>query len=636
MRSQAGFAPKSCPRSLLWALAWLLLAAWPSAAQDPSPLIDDITFEGNEAISDGDLRGAMRLRQPSALRPLARPRFPGADFLAGDLNEILLRYRDEGFPLAEIVEAVVVYEESGDRVDIHIVVREGPQVRLRSLEVRTEAERRRDLESKVSIDRGDVLAHEKLEQGEQALSDEFEELGHALVRVIREVRIEGDSADVVFRVDPGPEVYVDSIYVEPLTQTREKTVVRELTLEPGELLTPKRLLESRRRVLDSGVFRSVRIVPDVIDSLDGTAVIRVSARERKRYWVGGGAGYSSADQLRFLGEWGIRNISGLGRRLSWNGDLFYSLDPDFRGGGVSFQEGQLRLDYFEPRILRTRNRATFSTYLRWIQEESFHERIFGYSVAFLREISLNTRATVSLETREVSTTEEGVQPDYSTRFLRLGLTEDSRENPFDPDKGHVLFGQAEYAGGLLGGTNQFLRTIGGWQGYQSSEQGFIVATRIRGGFIEPVSSGVDTSDSLRVARIPWEERFRTGGSNTIRGYPENDVGRVNDLDEAIGGLALFLANVEVRFPIFWIIRGGVFLDMGNVWADPAEFKLSRFVDGLEQKDYNPLNVFYGAGGGLRFVTPVGPLRFDYGFKLGSGRAPGEPQGELHVALGQAF
>lgn len=608
-----------------------------------APVIAEIRFEGNEHLDDGALRSVMRLREPSLLRPLSTPRFPGADFLASDLNAIVQRYRDEGFPFARVTDALVRYDEKGEQVTLEITIDEGPLVRIGSIELRgVEGEAARDLRERIRDEPGSRLRDDRLEQTRQSIEGYFKDRGHALVRTEEELHFYGQQADVIYRCFPGPQVRVDSIFVEPLVRTRRGTVVRELTLEPGDLLTPKGLLESRRRLLDTGIFHSVRVQPEIADSTAGRANLRVTARERKKGWVGAGAGFSSADQLRFLAEWGLRNLGGHGRRISWNGELYYSLDPDFRAPGASFQEGLARVDYLEPRVFHTRNRATLSTYLQWLQEESFHERIVGYSFGLFREISLATRLSTAIETREVWTTEAGVRPRHTTRFVRFDAVNDRRDNPFNASIGRYLQGQVEYAGGLLGGTNEFGRISLGWHGY-TSRRNWVLAGRVRAGFIEPFSNAItrvaespSTPESLRVARVPWEERFRLGGSNTIRGYAENEVGLLNERHEAIGGLSMVLANAEVRFPLFWIVQAGLFFDAGNVWADPERFSFERVIDGITESDYDPFNLFYGAGGGLRFLTPVGPLRADYGFKLGSGREPGQNAGELHVALGQAF
>lgn len=609
-----------------------------------APAIEEIRFEGNENLDEGELRSVMRLREPSFFRPLSTPRFPGSDFLASDLNAIVQRYRDEGFPFARIIDALVRYSEDGERVTLEISVDEGPLVHVGQVELRgVEPNDARELRDEIRYERGARLRDDRLQETRQSIEDYYKEHGYALVRTEEELHFTGQQADVIYRSFPGPVVRIDSVLVEPLVRTRKGTVVSELTLEPGDLLTPKALLESRRRLLDTGIFHSVRVQPEIADSTAGRANLRVTARERKQGWVGAGAGFSSADQLRFLAEWGLRNLGGQGRRLSWNGELYYSLDPDFRDPGASFQEGLARIDFLEPRVFHTRNRANLSTYLQWLQEESFHERIVGYSFGLFREISLATRVSTAIETREVWTTEEGVRPRHTTRFVRFDAVNDRRDNPFNASTGRYLQGQVEYAGGLLGGTNEFGRISVGWHRYTSSRRNWVFATRVRAGYIEPFSNEIarvadspSTPETLRVVRVPWEERFRLGGSNTIRGYSEDEVGLLNEDRESIGGLSMMLVNAEVRIPVFWIVQAGLFVDMGNVWADPKRFSLQRVIDGLGESDYDPFNLFYGAGAGLRFITPVGPLRADYGFKLGSGRAPGQAAGALHVALGQAF
>jgi outer membrane protein assembly factor BamA len=203
----------------------------------------------------------------------------------------------------------------------------------------------------------------------------------------------------------------------------------------------------------------------------------------------------------------------------------------------------------------------------------------------------------------------------------------------------MIQGTAEYAGGFLKGTYRFARFTASWQGYTQPRRRWVLAYRVSGGLItavgeSPVSAA--RTDTLNLSRIPWDERFRTGGGSSVRGYRENLIGRLDSRGLAVGGLALFLSNVELRFPLFWIIQLGAFLDAGNVWADPSEIRPSRFTGSFQNRTWDPKNVAYGTGAGIRFMTPVGPFRVDYGLKLGRAHAPGESGHEIHVALGQAF
>jgi outer membrane protein insertion porin family len=465
------------------------------------------------------------------------------------------------------------------------------------------------------------------------------ERGYALARASLQVRYQADSATVVIDVEKGEPVRVDSIRIEGLRRSRRELVRRELTLQRGDLLTGRRILDSQERILGTGVFQRARIVPEFPDSTRPLAVLAVVVDERRTSWLGAGAGYTSADRLRFVGEWGVRNLTGMGRRLGLTANLYYSLSPDFRGGGLRFRESLLQADYVEPWLFRSRTRGLLSPYVRWLQEESFHQRTIGYAVTFRRDLRQTRYLSVGFQSKHVATTQEGVVPRYTTRFVNLEYVDDKRDDPFDPSRGRYAQGAVEYAGGLLGGTNEFGRVTATLQGYTRLPEGWVVAGRIRGGWIQPFGRGPlagASPDTSRISRVPWEERFRLGGGNTVRGYPEGRLGRLNPEGEAVGGLALLLASIELRFPLVSIVQGALFLDGGNVWADPAEFGPDRLSGGLRDRGYDPLNMAYAMGGGLRLRTPVGPFRFDYGVKLGSGRAPGESAGELHVALGQAF
>ncbi len=606
-----------------------------------APRLHGIRFEGNLHLSDRQLRSAMRLRQPAWWRPFSKPRYMGSDFLAADLHAIVARYAEEGFPFARIREAVVRFNEKEDAVTgIRIHVDEGPRIHYRGwhvLGLSIDWEQR--FEAGTKLKAGEPLSWSGIRAERDRLEDFCARMGRTMASTDLEIRYAADSATVLLHVNPGPPVHVGEIRVEGLVRARERTVRRELTLGTGDLMTSRRILDSQERLLGTGVFRRSRILPDIPDRETAVADLTVRVEERRPAWFGVGAGYTSADRLRFSSEWGLRNLGGAGRRLAVSGNVYYSLAPEFRDGGFNFREGLVQVDYMEPWLFGTRTRGLLSPYIRWLQEESFHQRTLGYTTTLRRDLSRRTKLDLSFQSKHISTTERGVMPEYTTRFVTADMVQDRRDNVFDPAQGRVLRITTEYAGGLLGGTNEFARITGAWQGYISPEPGWILAVRLKTGRILPVGRGpavAEHSDTLSLSRIPWEERYRIGGGSTVRGYSEGRVGRLDPDDAPVGGLALFLASLEIRFPLFWLLQGGVFLDSGNVWSDISEIKLRRYSDGLTTRTYNPLNVSHGVGLGVRLKTPVGPFRFDYGFKVGSGRVPGESSGTLHVALGQAF
>ncbi len=615
-------------------LLGLALGATAALATSDPPRVRRIEIAGATQLGADRVRGVMHLRQRSWWQPFRRNYFYGTDHLESDLARIADLYRAQGFYFARIEEALVTYH-TRDWVDITIRVTEGAQSHARSVDLAGDlGELEDELRKEITLRPGRALWEAHLARDEARLLRVCREAGRALAGVTRELRFAGDETDVIYIVEPGPLVRVGEIEVTGAVRTRESVIRREVALKSGRAFRLSRAVRTQERLFDLGLFRSVRIVPHYREPVaesppEVTVDLSVDVREKKAGWYGFGFGYSSRDRVRFLGEWGYGNLAGRARSLGASGEIAYSLEEEPGGRFKRPKEWEVELIYGSPWLLNTPTRwqiRSYYRYKRWFETgPSLEEDILGIVLQARWELSRFRRLTGSVENKWTIT-----DSTFVTRFISAGLVEDRRDFALDPHQG--LFSQAkvEYAGGFLGGQTDFTRWTASHARYVPLGPAFTWAYRARVGYIRPV--GVEG-----VEHVPLDERFFAGGGTTVRGYAEESLGPVTDEGQPTGGLALLVLNAELRFPLFGQLGGTLFLDAGNVWADHREIKWSRFSRGWTSSTYSSRNAAYGIGAGLRFATPVGPIRLDYGLKMGRGwRSNGASDHEWHLSLGQAF
>jgi outer membrane protein insertion porin family len=195
--------------------------------------------------------------------------------------------------------------------------------------------------------------------------------------------------------------------------------------------------------------------------------------------------------------------------------------------------------------------------------------------------------------------------------LRLGITYDTRDNPFNPQKG-ILSGIAvKFMSAAFLSETDFAKVSFYGNTFLKISEGLLLAVSLRGG----VAQGY-----LKTNELPIVERFFLGGSTTVRGYAQDTLGPKGSDGDPTGGNAFLMENLELRTSLGKGIGVVAFVDGGNVWQNIGEISLS--------------DLKYTAGLGLRYNTPVGPIRIDYGTKLQ--REKGESRGELHFSIGHAF
>jgi len=198
---------------------------------------------------------------------------------------------------------------------------------------------------------------------------------------------------------------------------------------------------------------------------------------------------------------------------------------------------------------------------------------------------------------------------YNKSSVTFGLVDDRSIPMFQPQRGWYNAATLTLTGVGLQSDFHFLRWILESRKYSKLLEGYIFATRVKMGSMKPLYQDKVT---------PIEERFYSGGSNSVRGWGRSRLGPISSANAPMGGNSMAEVSLEMRYPLYKMLSGVVFTDMGNVWSGYLTFPLSEW--------------HHAAGAGLRFQTPIGPLRLDLAWPVGEGRNPMQ----VHVSIGQAF
>ncbi len=631
------------------------------AAPEPKrlPEVASIKFEGEHHFSEGQLRKLMRSASPSWRHP-----FRHTPYLADRLQQDIVRlsdfYRDQGYLQARVWLIEARPSDDGRKVRIRIGVEEGEVTRVAAIRfVANQTLSEDDLDDVLETKVGKPYSATRVDLDRQRLIDLYADNGRPYTTVEDSVASEGLTATVGFIIHEGPATHVRRVVIEGAHETKHFVIRRELTFKSGDLLKRKKVTESRERLFETGFFRNVRFEPIPADSSSPPQLVDITVfvTERKMGWVLAGVGYNSSNQVRLSGEIGHRNILGNAHRLVYRNRLAFDVDALIKKDQPAIEETRSELSFLEPWLFSTRTSGTFSLFGESTREPTLpaagveREDLVGVGFAAERRFHLRSRVRGSIENRWVSQrvlVEQVMGPDtvlvterqhFVTRSLALFVERDKRNNPFDPSTGSLATFLGEVAGGALGGTSNFLKlTLSG--SWYRPMKGVVIAGRLGGGWIHPFG---DSGGRPPIEQVPRNERFRAGGATTVRGYPEDSLGpqritpgqREPSTDR---GLATVLANVEMRFPMFWRFSGALFIDSGNVWEEARDVAIKRFIPRWHNAAIE--DVRYSTGGGIRFHTPVGPLRLDYGYSLTRGEPEREIQalhdGEWHLSLGQAF
>jgi outer membrane protein assembly factor BamA len=602
--------------------------------------------------------------------------------LERDLQRIERYYRSRGFYWTR-VRAGRVFNSGARRVSVEIVIDEGPEMLVGRVDIHGLAGLPAPLVAAAqrqvarALEVGDRLEEEQFEAAAVALQRVFADSGHAYVRVRRsaDVDVTRHQASVGYWVDAGPAVRVGAINIKGLGSIPEEQVRLTLGLKEGEAYSLSDLEYAERALLDLGVFSSVSVRPRIEEKngapeseLVPIDVELETSRFRSVHLGGGLQLDSQRTDLHLVAGWEDRNFLGGLRSFLIEfvpGAVIYPTRlPDLESPERILPQARLRLEFRQPNFLEAitygvlRTQASISPVLLSSDREA-DAPVLGY-----RELKTSAGLERSLYWKLYGTLTHNIQyndpfaykgtldPDlnaavvsYPELFLRL----DARNDRLAPTSGAYASATLQFAG--VGGDARDVKLQPEARGYLPLGGRYTLAARgtvgllfadnygdtvVRNAFTG--DGGPDRAAWVRDIQLMYLRGFFAGGPGSNRGYALREIGPhgavpfynpgqssqdfsgtcdptlaggsgdlPTNCDLPLGGFSLWEASLELRFPLLGPLRGAVFADAADVSPSQLDFRLNR--------------PHLSAGFGVRYMTPIGPVRFDVGYRVPGLQAP---------------
>lgn len=590
--------------------------------------VSSLKIAGNEALSSSAITNAIFTTETGAFPWSKQHELDKSQFL-DDLQRIYILYQRHGYFAFEL-ESYEMQSRDGD-VRITLRVSEGAPtlvdvVALEGFESIDGEDLEAELRDRLPMKAGAIFKEDDLITSRDMLESEFKNRGFAFAQVLLEYRIRKAqrTATVTYSVDSGDVYYIGQIGVAGTGDASDEGLVRtQLVFDTGDRYGQQDILDSQRQIYELGLFRLVSIDPSLGSARADTVDVEISVVPAATRVVRLGIGYGTEDLVRVQGSWLDRNFFGKSRQLEIRG-LYSRL------------EREAAVTYRQPTFIKPNLTLSLSGFLRFETEDNYTVERIGATgrVAYRLSRFLVATSAITAEHADFSEFDIGVLvPGLGRDFINpsrllytdLGVTFDNTDSLFSPTRGYRA--DFDYQLGIPAASDYAYNKITlQLTRYLEIRDGWVVAGRVLPGAIFTYGGDPDAGGE---GRVPLFQRLFAGGSTSVRGYERRQLGPKDDPQmfgqtrdpEPIGGSGLFETGVELRFPIGGRLRGVAFVDAGNVWEDPSEISLADL-------DYTP-------GAGVRYVTPIGPVRFDIARRT-SDEESFLPRWVFHISIGDAY
>ena len=549
--------------------------------------IEKIEFLGNEAFPDKKLKRQMATSEKNFLSFLTSAGDLNQEKLTQDAARLAGFYHNNGYIRARVGEPQVDFETEG--IVITIKVNEGPRYKVGKVGFSGDLIfKEEELREKINIIEEDHYNREVLRRDVITITDLYSDEGYAYVNVTPLVDQDDEElvANINFEVEKGKQVYFEEINITGNTKTRDKVIRRQLKIFEKELFSGKRLKRGVQNLYRLDYFEDVQINTSK-GSTDDQINVDIAVKEKATGAFSFGAGFGNVENLFGTASISERNLFGRGQILSLKAQL-----------GAKTQK--FTLSFTEPWLFDIPLGAGADLY-KWDYSFEDYDKdavggklrlsypVFDYTRAYLTYIYDVSRVT-NIED-DASQSIKDLDGNNRKSSILPKLMYDSRNNLFNATKGAIYGISGEYAG--LGGDVGYGKIEGEMAHYIPLFWEFTGVIHTKSGFITEVDDKV----------LPDYEKFYMGGINTLRGFTRDDIAPKDQDGAAIGGDKYVQLNLELKFPLVPDagVFGLVFLDAGNIYTDREDIDLTDFR--------------VSAGPEIRWMSPVGPIRFAYGYIL---------------------
>jgi outer membrane protein insertion porin family len=552
--------------------------------------VKSITFEGNEAYSSKELKNMMSSSEYTIFSFFSDSGMLKREQLKQDVQKLNAYYFNNGFINSQVGEPEVTHDEKG--IYIKIKIKEGKRFKFGKIEISGDSliKPRPELLQALKIKEGNNYDRESLSKDIDFLTQACNDEGYAIADVNPKVNIREKEqlVDIDFQLKKGELVYINRINITGNAVTRDKVIRRQLEVFEGNLYSSSKLKNSYGNLNRLRYFEEVDFQTEKNpDKNEMDINIRVKEKNTGMFMVG--AGYSATEQAIIMAQIVQQNFLGYGQILS----LKASLGSTTNNYELSFTEPWL-LD------LPLWSQVTIWKYKRDYDSYSLNTEGAGFTLGYPIWEKISAYAGYNFTINNI----ENINYDTATSYIvdqagqriassvTLSLGRDTTDDNMFPTKGTKTSISVQHAGTPLGGDTKFTKYSAGATAYYPLFWDMVFGAKGRIGYLQ----NNDDSDS----RIPINERYVLGGINSLRGLRYVGI-RNSGSSDVLGGTSMLVFNFELVFPFIKDagMKGVVFFDAGNTWNG------GYYLDDLRQT----------VGLGLRWYSPIGPLRIEYGYVL---------------------